>query len=439
MSSFSKPPNGYEDMLRGGLGSSEQGPVQGNAQHSTRRNALPASPLDHQQMSDMLDAQFQLREVAQVGRAQAIRALVETAEALCPSQWDKVKRAGHNPEEWAPENMGKFIVRHTLSELQRVYVAQQPDLAAEYERTSSELISAREELGRLKLQLQQAQASARTTAEKLAQAASGRRGARAANLPSPDEQVEVAQAGSTDDDADDAHQLAAVPLDRIDAVIKLMATTGLSRDDKIREQLAEELGVDRGSGRVSLPARAIVHHGLVMPFPCVVEWPGEKARRFLVLTAAGRARAVELKAIPVPNEYEAGMKLHKTADHLYLVLTATDILRGAGYTEVSFLPECFQVAGGEYCPDIAAREEGRLVYVECERSRDKAREAKWSRAAQANDGIIRLITPNRKIMDAITSEIKATTGSAFKLWAFNISEYAAKKRGQDGSLWLHQR
>ena len=162
-------------------------------------------------------------------------------------------------------------------------------------------------------------------------------------------------------------------------------------------------------------------------------------RQFLVLTPAGRARAVELNAIPVQNEYETGMKLHKTADHLYLVLTATDILRAAGYTEVSFLPECFQVAGGEYCPDIAAREDGRLVYVECERSQDKAREAKWSRAAQANDGIIRLITPNRKIMDAITSEIKATTGSAFKIWAFNISEYAAKKRGQDGSLWLHQR
>lgn len=439
MSSLARPPAGYEDLLRGGLSGSTPQLAQGNEPNLVSQHVAFASPMDIQQMSDMLDAQFRLREAAQAGRAQAIRALVAMAEALCPSQWDSKMRTGHSPEEWTPEQMGEFIVRHTLAELQRVYVAQQPDLVAEYERTSRELTAAREEIGRLKLQLQHAQASARTTAEQLAQAARGSRGVRAAPLPAQGGQVETESPGATDYETGDTRQLDAVPLDRVDAVIKLMATTGLSRSDEIREHLAEEWGARRGSSRVGLSVRAALYHNLVESFPCVVEWPGEKTRQFLVLTPAGRARAVELNAVPVENEYETGMKVHKTADHLYLVLKTADILRAEGYAEVTYLPECFQVNNGEYCPDIAGREDGRLAYVECERSQDKAREAKWSRAAQANGGVIRIVTPNRKIMDAITSEIKATTGSEFKIWAFNISEYSGGSRGPNGSIWTHQR
>ncbi|MCC7358079.1 MAG: hypothetical protein IT317_01280 [Anaerolineales bacterium] len=390
-------------------------------------------------MSDMLDAQFRLREAAQASRVHAIRALVTTAEALCPSQWDAEKRAGHSPEEWPPEHIGEFVVRHTLSALQHGYLAQQTDLAAEYERTSRELTAANGELSRLKLQLQHAQAVARNAAAQSGQTAQGKHGVRAVAQASPAESAESEPAEVAGELTDGAKELEAVSPERIDAVIKVMAATGLSRSDEVRERLAVEWGARRSSSRVGLPVRAALHRGLVDTFPCIVEWPGERTRQFLVLTPAGRARAVELGVVPVESEFEGGMKLHKTADHLYLVLKTADILSADGYEAVTYLPECLQVADGEYCPDIAARKDGRIVYVECERSQIKAREAKWTRAAEANGGTIYLVTPNRKIMDAITSEIKATTGSEHKIWAFNISEHAAGSRGPNGSIWTHQR
>jgi hypothetical protein len=256
---------------------------------------------------------------------------------------------------------------------------------------------------------------------------------------SPTGRAESESTEEADEEKERTGELEAVSSERVDTVIRIMAVTGLSRSDEVRERLAREWGAHRKSSRVGLPVRAALHHGLVETFPCIVEWPGERTRQFLVLTPAGRARAVEVGFVPVENEFEAGMKLHKTADHLYLVLKTADILRAEGFEEVTYLPECLQVSDGEYCPDIATRKDGRIVYVECERSQSKAREVKWTRAAAANGGTICLVTPNRKIMDAITSEIKATTGSEFKIWAFNISEYAAGSRGASGSIWTHQR
>lgn len=439
MTKFARLPAGFEDLLRGGFRANGQEALHGGDQLSARQDHLSSTALDVQQMSDMLDAQFRLREAAQASRAKAIDALVATAEALCPRQWDEEKRVGHNPEEWPPDRISDFVVRYILPELQRGYMLQQPHLAVEYERASNELTAAREEIGRLRLQLQHAQALVRTTADQFAQAARGKRGVRTLAQVSKTGQAELETAHQISDDNEAAKELEAVSLERIDSVVKLMAATGLSRSDEVRERLAEELGVQRGSSRVGMPVRAALHRGLADTFSCIVEWPGERTRQFLVLTPAGRARAAELGILPVESEFAAGMKLHKTADHLYLVLKSADILRAEGFEEVNSLPECVQAADGEYCSDISARMEGKHVFVECERSQTKAREVKWTRAGKVNDGTIYLVTPNRKIMDAVTSEIKATTGSEFRIWAFNISEYAAGNRGADGSLWTHQR
>lgn len=432
-------PHGFEDLLRGGYRGSEQGGAQGSRQQPAPPVSSASTAMDVQQMSDMLDAQFRLREAAQAGRVHAIHALVATAEALCPGPWDSEKRAGHSPEDWPPERISEFMVRHILAELQHGYLAKQPDLAAEYERTNRELTVARDEINRLRLQLQHAQVSVRTQADQPSLASRGKRGAQSLVHPSPTIPADNEPAERVDEESEGARELEAVAQDRVDSVIKVMAATGLSRSDEVRERLAVEWGVRRSSSRVGLPVRAALDRGLVDTFPCIAEWPGERMRQFLILTPAGRARAVELTVIPVESEFESGMKLHKTADHLYLVLKAADILHAEGYTDVTYLPECLQLADGVYCPDIATRNDGRIVYVECERSQPKAREAKWTRAAEANGGTIYLVTPNRKIMDAITSEIKATTGSEFKIWALNIGEYAAGNRGPNGSIWTHQR
>src|SRR3981081_3718873 len=75
------------------------------------RGAVPAAP-DIQQMQDLLAIQVRLRDAAQLNRAAAVRALVGLAEALCVGPWDEEKRAGRNPEEWPPERIGEFVIRH---------------------------------------------------------------------------------------------------------------------------------------------------------------------------------------------------------------------------------------------------------------------------------------------------------------------------------------
>lgn len=439
MSGSMQFPAGFEDLLRGSVRGGAQVPVRGPGPSPARHGAVPTSAMDVQQLSDMLDAQFRLREAAQAGRAQAVRALVATAEALCPNQWDNEKRAGQSPDEWSPERIGEFVVRHMLVALQQGYLAQQPDLAANYERANMELAAARDEISRLKLQLLHAQKLAQTEPTQAAPINRTKRGVRALVRPPHAGSGSNEMGNTTGDEDESASKLESVPQARVDAVIKLMAATGLSRSDAVRERLGAEWGVRSGSSRIGEPVRAALHRGLADTCTCNVEWPGEATREFLVLTPAGRARAVELGIVPVESEFEAGMKLHKTANHLYLVLKAADILRAEGLEEVTYLPECVQVSDGEYCPDIRARTDDRHIHIECERSRFKAREAKWTRAAEANGGMIYLVTPNRKIMDAITSEIKATTGNEFKLWAFNIRDYGAKNRGADGSIWTHQR
>ncbi|MCC6189057.1 MAG: hypothetical protein IT318_08475 [Anaerolineales bacterium] len=390
-------------------------------------------------MRDMLDWQIRLREATQLECSVLRRALVEVAEATCVSQWDAEKRAGRNPEQWPGEQIGAFVIRHARAEQRRAWLMERPDLPDESERLLKERAADREEIDRLKLQLEHFQASTRTLAERVAQLTAGKKGTKSKQDAAGSADIPDQSESRLEGEDESAAPLEPVPPERIDALVKLIASTGISRSDDIREQLAAQWCISRASGRVGYTVRVAAHQGLLEAYPCTVEWPGEKTRQVLALSVAGRIRAEQLGVAPVTSEYETGLKHHKTPEHLYVVLKAADILRAEGYTDVNQFPDCVRVDDGDYCPDITARKNGHLVYIECERSQNKAREVKWSRAGQVNGGTIFLVTPNRKLMDSITSEIKATTGSTFKISAFNISEYLGKARGQDGSIWLHQR
>jgi hypothetical protein len=325
-----------------------------------------------------------------------------------------------------------------MSAIQRGYLAQRPGLAEDYEKLSGDLSAAREELNRLKLQLHYAQETARTTAttqavQPIVQNSLAEVEASNTGQPKP------TSAKAAPDRADIDRKIDAVPTKHVDAVITAMATTGLSRSDKVRAHVAAKWKARPNGGRVGYAIRAAERRGLVDTVPCTVGWKGETTRTFLVLTRAGQARAAELGVTLAESEFSAGIKWHKTASHLYLVLKTFDILRAEGFEEVNYLPRPVEIAGGEYCPDITARQDGRLIYVECERSQFKEREIKWSRAAEANNGRIYLVTPNLQVQNTITSEIAATTGSEFEVWAFSITEYAAGVRGEGGSIWTYRR
>ena len=355
---------------------------------------------------------------AAVSHDTASAALVALAEMLCPLAWDLAQRAGQNPATWPPEAIGRLIAEHAP-----------PDLRAAYRRQTEELTSLETEVRRLRQDFHHMQALATRQREALERLQRGaqRAAPEAATEPAPPKPKRPAE----------LRALARVPEARVDSLLWVMATTGLSRSDRLRARLGDMENVSPSSSRVGLVVRAALERGLVEARPCRVDWPGPKTRTFLLLTPLGRARVVQRGRAPVPDEYTAGLRAHKTPEHLYLVLYTADLLR-AGDDEVDWLPECRTVGDGEYCPDLHVYDGRRSLYVECERSYNKVRPAKWQRAGRANGGTIYLVAPNRRIMQAVLHEIALTTGSTFRVWAFNLSEHARGRRGPGGSVWAYQ-
>src|ERR1700694_2491909 len=106
--------------------------------HWATRGAVPAAP-DVQQMQDLLAIQVRLRDAAQLNRAAAVRTLVGLAEALCVGPWDEEKRAGRNPEEWPPERIGEFVIRHLRGIVRTAALANRPQFAEHCEPLAREV------------------------------------------------------------------------------------------------------------------------------------------------------------------------------------------------------------------------------------------------------------------------------------------------------------
>ena len=96
----------------------------------------------------------------------------------------------------------------------------------------------------------------------------------------------------------------------------------------------------------------------------------------------------------------------------------------------------------EYQPVLTAvSREGKRLYVECEREKAEAapREKRWQLAALAGGGEVWLMTTTAAMQETLISEIKLTPlPKPFSLAAANISDYARKVRGRNGSMWTYR-
>jgi hypothetical protein len=399
------------------------------------RGTVPAAP-DIQQMQDLLAIQVRLRDAAQLNRAAAVRALIGLAEALCVGPWDEEKRAGHNPEEWPPERIGEFVIRHLRGIVRTAALANRPQLAEHCEHLARELVDACHDIGRLRVQLQFAQKAANKPAERTAQAVAGRRRmpAQASGPNRPAKIVVDAAAVRADTPPGEA-----APPKRVDDLLLLITASGLARNDEICQRLAARWDDDATSHEAGQVIAIAIQRSLVEARGCAADWASNKSGQFLLLTPAGSARATKLGVDPATSAYEVSQSRNWTPEHLYLALKATEMLTAEGYTDVDLTPGTVPTDGAEYWPDLSAREGAGLVQIECPISREKARVNNWSVVERAGGGTIRLIAPNRKTMYAITSEIKASNGARATIWASNVTDYLTAQRGPSGTLWLHQR
>jgi len=225
----------------------------------------------------------------------------------------------------------------------------------------------------------------------------------------------------------------------VDDLLLLIAASGAARDEVLCQQLAAKWGGDATGHEAGQAISIAIQRSLIEARTFAADWATDKSGQFLLLTASGSARATELGIEPVASEYKIGLSRNWTPEHLALSLKAAEILAAEGYTNIDPSPRTVTADGVEYRPDLSAHESGSLVQIQCPLSREEARVTDWSVAEQAGAGIIRVIASNRKSMDAITSEIKASNGARLTIWASNVTDYLAGQRGPNGILWLHQR
>jgi len=196
---------------------------------------------------------------------------------------------------------------------------------------------------------------------------------------------------------------------RDQALLHLLATTGLSRRKEIERLLQERHGVPEGGSMQRLFERAVRAGRLVTarPKPDVRGRSTELVR----LSEAGVEEARQRWSLePLPSEWQRLAARHGSDAHVLLTLEARDHLLRFGATVVDLDPDPVPTPdGGTFAPDLVAVLEGRPLYVECERDTRKdpaARARKWTNYYQVTQDFC-LICPDAAAQKAIVSEITA--------------------------------
>lgn len=445
-------------------------------QHQDRRTDWQAAPPSaapgddddptgkwHRGLPDEIQRMY---AVAVQEKAYTLEEMHRLAQALCGVEWDRQSRAGKHPELRLPSQTADLIIRSVENRLRSAQVSQEPDLVENYQRVSAELSQAKGEMDGLRQRLHSAETAVREmkeaalkeamrrqqNAESRAQTAFAKQRA-SSPPPAPRAPVAappvVAVEDYSDEDGDGDDKAAPEKRnERRDDVVCVIAATGLCRGKDVREELAKKWKVKNDNARRHVFRAAA--EGLLNVKEIDLEWGGKPKGNIFVLTAQGHALAKSLGMQPVKGQYERGMALHKSEEHLYLILEIADILIANGYRDVDPFPPSVTLRGGnqQYQPDIRARmpsPNDTVILIEAERDTYKAadradRSGKWLRAAEAGRGMIYLITPNNEAMATIVAEIDAVRKQKpqqkIQVKAFSVSDFRPQKGAPGtGIVW----
>ncbi len=229
---------------------------------------------------------------------------------------------------------------------------------------------------------------------------------------------------------------------RLDDLVRVLATTGLARANRVREKLSALWGLDRRSDVFRQVVDAAVAVGYLRVQTVRREWSDAPAQ-LMELTEPGRAQAQLLGCRLAAPEYAEGSRRQLSPETISLVLHAAELLQANGYSDVCPFPTPVALPNGvTYSPALSARDSGAgIVYIECEREGTLLpRDERWRQAAQVGGGALRLITTTQAIQSRLTTEINLVRMHAsFRLLVFNVNDCLKGKRGPDGSIWLYQR
>lgn len=366
------------------------------------------------------------------------RRLMQLAEAVCPAAVDdECRRNGQALESWPSERLIDFISENGRERLLRADQAlrQYTTLQKAY----AALLEEKRQWTETK-PLDEAVGLGTTSPSKIEPEAGHA-------VPSPPEGHEPAPAPASGQAAPKSQARESTPAPkvdpaRLDDMVRLIATTGLVRANRIREKLSALWGIDRRGSVFSQIVEAAVAAGYLGVKPVRCDWPGAPAH-LMELTEQGQAQARRLGCHLTPPEGLEGTRRGLPAEIISLVLQAAELLQANGYTDVCPFPNPIALPdGATYNPALSAKDQtAATVYIECEREHVLLpRDERWRLAARVGGGIMHLITTTQAIQDRLTTEVNLVrVHASFRLLALNVNDCLKGRRGSDGSIWLYQR
>lgn len=382
------------------------------------------------QLKSLLEAQGRLRRVAEERAREAVAALEYVAEGLAPGEVSRFREqspAGISVLE--PRQIGDLALRAARRRIRRLEAAAVVDPDA--------LEGLRERVAELEQQLREAKRSkpepsmpSRSTAPRsrpsreetkkatppVSSSSCGRPDWMALPKPAPVRPVVPTHAwpGWAQRWRDESGNYT-----RDVDVIVILGDTGMVRRSDVGMILSEWWEVTPKSGGINRALRRVKETELVEAIPS----QREKARHpehLLRLTERGRdAYRLIRGQDAAPSITTELLKRHKSPEDAIFNLETAIALWKARYS-VELLPDRVVLDIGVYYPDLVATAEGRSLYVECERGKQRSheeREQEWFLYYTASGGHFAIATPNERTMETVREEVLMWAGErSLTLW-----------------------
>ena len=230
--------------------------------------------------------------------------------------------------------------------------------------------------------------------------------------------------------------------DKQSVIIQIIGETGLGRMPAIKERAAALFGYSKPSaGGITKAIEAVHKRGLIAIRQSHGGMQG-RPPKLAWLTELGQAAYVLLTNKPPVQSELATQSSHVSDAHMLLNLEADGLLKKAGYEILEHGHRHYLDGIRQAVPDLTARKDGEIIYIEVERSGKKSsRPEKWVNLCELTGGNLYVFCQYEYSQEQIADEVQKTLRErnlASHLTLTNLESLRWGLRGPGESLWIRR-
>lgn len=224
--------------------------------------------------------------------------------------------------------------------------------------------------------------------------------------------------------------------------VQVIGESGLGRLPDIKARVAGRLGYSNPkAGSLSGAVDALVERGLLARRTAEAGMQG-RPPKLVWLTNLGQAAYVFLTNKPPAHSELDTQASHVSDAHMLLNLVAAELLQANGYEILAHGHRHYLDGKRQAVPDLTARKDGQIVYIEVERSGKKSpRSEKWVNLCQLSCGNLFVFCQYPHSQRQIAREVQKDlleNGLSSRLRLTNLADLRYGLRGPEGGLWLEE-